>query len=98
MLSNVKVSLENILSLFNNKLQYKPELEVRFKNINYTLFANVYNKLLKTLNNGKIIQMVNTIMSDSKTSKIHEIYFKNGKKDNESFVSKEQMINSFKVD
>ena len=106
-----KPSLEGIITRFRREISglslndTPPELEIRFQDVNYNVFASVYKKLLEKTT-GELTQMVSTIMTPQKNdahnklplpNKIREIYFKNGEKIKDVYTYKEPLMIGFKV-
>lgn len=78
--------------LLNKTDDYNPELEIRFKNIDYAIFNTVYQHFLKSVdrNDVFITQVISSLMK-SKTeevTKIQNIYYQNKKKGHNELISK----------
>ncbi len=83
-----------------NKYDANPELEIRFKNVNYHMFSSIYNYLLDNTDKSKayITQLVSSLMKQKsginqlQTTNIREIYFKNKQSGKKMFNSKTPLL------
>lgn len=94
-----KNNLDDIVSRYKkelvNKYDANPELEIRFRNVDYHNFTTIYTHLLENTDKSKayVTQMIGSIMKQKsgmnqlQTTNIREIYFENG-------VSTKRMYNS----
>lgn len=79
------------------------ELEIRVQ-IDDDLFSDLYNRIINTeienlsIDSSSIQQSISILISDKKTfsSKRHEIFFKDGKKQSETFINKESNLKPLK--
>jgi hypothetical protein len=92
--------LEDIINRYKKELtntpQYNPELEIRYKNIDYSNFSIIYTYLLENVDKKDITvsQMVSCLMKQKngpdqlQTINIKNIYFKGGKSFKQEYSSK----------
>lgn len=98
-----KNTLEDIITRYKkelvNKYDANPELEIRFRNVDYQNFAVIYNYLIENTVKSKayITQMVSSLMKQKsgtqlQSTNIREIYFKNGRSYKKMFNNKTPLL------
>lgn len=98
-----KNNLDDIVSRYKkelvNKYDVTPELEIRFRNVDFHNFTTIYNYLLETTDVSKayVSQLVSSLMkqkgsNQGQTTNIREIHFKNGKSIKKLYNSKTSVL------
>ena len=99
-----KNNLDDIVSRYKkelvNKYDANPELEIRFRNVDYHNFSTIYNYLLENTDKSKayVTQMVSSHMKQKcgmnqlQTTNIREIHFKEGKSYKKMYNSKTPLL------
>lgn len=99
-----KNNLDDIVSRYKkelvNKYDANPELEIRFRNIDYYNFSIIYNYLLENTDKTKsyVSQIVSSLMKQKsgttqlQSTNIREIHFKNGRSYKNMFNSKTPLL------
>lgn len=98
-----KNNLDDIVSRYKkelvNKYDANPELEIRFRNVDYHSFSIVYNYLLENTDKSKayVSQIVSSLMKQKsgpqlQSTNIREIHFKNGRSYKKMFNNKTPLL------
>lgn len=99
-----KNNLDEIVSRYKkelvNKYDANPELEIRFRNVDYHNFTIIYNYLLENTDRSKayVSQIVSSLMKQKsgmnqlQTTNIREIHFKDGESIKKMFNSKTPLL------
>lgn len=98
-----KNNLDDIVSRYKkelvNKYDANPELEIRFRNVDYYKFSIIYNYLLEITDKSKsyVSQIVSSLMKHKsgpqlQSTNIREIHFKNGRSFKKMFNNKTPLL------